>query len=119
MTYIILLISAALYGILENWAARKGPVAGKKIILGHFAFYHFLMLGAIVMAALRWGDGSDISLMILIEDIFFYIFSPKVLNRDSWSAWGLGGIDVGKLFIPWTYFILFAITVLFKLGGLL
>lgn len=116
---IYLILAAAVYGILEQWAARKGNVAGKKIILGHFAFYHFLLLVAISMASLQHGDWGDIPLMILIEDIFFYIFSPKILNRDSWSCWGLGGIDVGKLFIPWTYVILFATTVLLKLGDLL
>lgn len=112
---IYLILAAAVYGILEQAAARKGNVGGEKIIFGHFSFYHFLMLVTIVMASLQYGDWGDIPLMILIEDIFFYIFSPKTLDKDSWSAWGLGGIDLGKLFIPTTYFILFAITVLFKL----
>lgn len=116
MIIIKLMLFAILYGIGEQYAVRKGWKSGKKIIFNQFSWYHFVMgllfVGVILLVN---GDYWHFPLMVLIEDITFFLFSPLKLNRDSWITWGLGGIDFGWVFIPTVYICLIIIIVLFKL----
>ncbi len=122
------LIFSLIYGFTENWAVRNGWSSGKKLILNHFSFYHAIMFFFIITTASyfsfvtfgsHWEGLRFIPFIILLEDIWFwifaYLFGWRTLGPDSWVNWNLGGFWLWKnhLWIPWTYFIL---GVLFFIG---
>jgi len=98
------LILAFWYGFLEAIIYKNGFRSGKKIIFGKFAVYHLaLLIGALILLGSKW---KYLPLMILIEDISFFLYSPKTLNETSWINLWFGGFRILGRWIPFTYIIL-------------
>ena len=117
MKYLIAaIIFSILYGIWEQWRVRKGWRSGKKILFDHFSWYHIKM-GALFLLVTFILDCNwwMFPLMILVEDITFFVFGPIKLNKDSWVVWELGGIDFKIFYLPYMYLILVGLTVIFKM----
>ncbi|KAA3612019.1 MAG: hypothetical protein D8M58_19930 [Calditrichaeota bacterium] len=104
----MLYIFPVLYGYIEQ-RLLKGEccTSGKKWIFGHFATYHVVMLSTFVNVIYLAGEEFyHLPLLLLMEDISFYLFRKDWPNKKSWVSWGLGGFKIFSLFIPTTYILL-------------
>ena len=110
-----LIFIPVIYGLAEAWASQGNrTVSGTKFIFGQFGFYHAVMLLFFITINGTLGHAEFTPLTILIEDLFFFVgkffYTGRwKLTSKSWVNWKFGGIGIGRIWIPHTYFILIGI----------
>ena len=110
-----------IYGLAEGLASRKAEsLAGTKIILDHFGFYHVVMFALFLLWNGHFGDILFAPLTIVISDRCFFFTSHKILGPDSWVNWKYGGFNMPLLgWIPMVYLYLIVLYFSIKAGCLI
>ena len=124
--YAFLFLVCISYGYLEYEILSQNPLGttGSKVIFGHFSIYHGLMsilfLSISMVSSVfqnTFNGWTNLPWMILLEDMSYRLAAKEMPTDDSWVTWGIGGIDLWIIYIPFTYLILIFLTVIFKAIG--
>lgn len=120
---LISLVFAILYGFME-WRyinnEERDPegtnALNERSIFNHLRPYHLLMacLFALVSYSPDWYEwGAGFLLMILVEDIAYFIARGWWVREGEWTTRLMGRIRIGGLIIPnWYFFIAFLLIML-------
>ena len=106
---------AIVYGWLEQRIKRQGFTTTGPRFFDYFSYYHVSLLVIFIIVA--WPEMKYLPLMVLIEDVSFFLFYPgKKVHKGSWVNFNLGGIQLtNKWWLPLTYVLLFAAYVVLEI----
>ena len=106
MNYVILALVAVFYGYVEQNVYRHGYRDNGPHIWKINPRYHLPLVGIWFLTCYLAGLWFLIGAFAVLEDMAYFFFHPEdTLDSGDWVTFGMGGIRLGKFFIPTTYFL--------------
>lgn len=103
---IYILLFSIFYGFAESSLMLNCNSTGDKIFFGILSMYHmWLMIIFLVMSLMCKGGWKYIPLMLVIEDISFYLYRLDWPESGDWISSIFGGSYLFGIYIPWAYII--------------
>ena len=104
--YLVLAAIAIMYGYIEQNIYRHGNRDNGPHIWKINPRYHLPLVGIWLGTCYLAGAWWAIGIFCVIEDLSYFAFHPDdTLDEKDWVTFSMGGIRLGKFFIPTTYFI--------------
>jgi len=135
ITLLLVLFTAVLYGMIEAVVYDHGfqPPDDKKLFGWFSPSYHIPAATLWFLICCLGGQPELFFTYCFVEDLSYFVFSPKdSLDDEDWVNWKLGGFYLSDLvpglfpslagfpntkagYMPWTYVILNALTIILYL----
>mgnify|MGYP006278282533 CR=1 FL=1 len=103
--YLLAILFAVTFGLVEQYIFRMGFTPRKNFLRYFDRIYHPGILVLLILVVYPFLQ--LLPLLVVIEDISFFLFHPEArLRRSSWINLNLGGFSLFGQWIPTVYLLL-------------